>query len=128
MSLRNFFRTLWHGAAPEIANELLISGRQDSNTQRKLTTNIKWLIENYDNVKIGKSGDTEIRTDQKDYRGTYTYMYLLYESTSRANVQHYEAYYIDRFYDHIDNIAKGSGGKMRSYNGYYYLYAVVADN
>ena len=53
-------------------------------------------------------------------------MFLLYESTSKNYVQHYEAYYIDRFYDQLQNKAKGSGGKMKSYNGLYYLYAVVA--
>jgi hypothetical protein len=110
MTLFNFFKDLLYGEAPIVDDSLLIGGHKNSNTQRVLTKNINDLISGYKYLKIGKSGDADIRADQKDYRGNYSKMYLLYQSTSKSYVQHYEAYYIDRFYKQIQNVAKGSGG------------------
>lgn len=122
------FKNIIYGKAPKIVRKGIITGRYSPETKRRITTRLNQLLDSYDFIKVGKTGSPEVRVDQKDYRGTYQKMILLYKSKSDVNISNYEREYINRFYDDLENVSKASGGKMRSYNGFYYLYVVVKNN
>jgi len=127
---KNFWRSFWHGKQPEIEEEF-IDGEINSDLKRKLTIKINKIINdsNTTAIKIGKTGDALIRTDFTDYRGSYSVMKLIYRSENPINVSKLEKHYILKYTSShrakIDNIQKHSGGKMYSYDGYYFLYVVV---
>jgi len=117
-----FLKNIIYGKAPKIISKGIITGRYSPETKRRITIRLNQLLNSYEFVKVGKTGSPEVRVDQKDYRGSYHKMVLLYKSRSSINVSNYEREYINRFYDDLENVSRASGGRMRSYNGFYYLY------
>lgn len=61
-----------------------------------------------------------------DYREYHT-MYLVYETTSDEYIKHYESYFINRYWEKLDNKHENSTGREAKVNDKYYLYVVVAD-
>jgi len=53
-------------------------------------------------LKIGKTGDAEVRVDQVDYRtGDFKHMYMLYQHTNMKVISEVESYYINNSKMHI---------------------------
>jgi len=123
------WRSFWHGPRPGVVHDDFCTGRINQKLKRRLTIKINALLNVWDFMKIGKTGDSYIRSDMVDYRGTYDHMYLLYRSKSKDFVSQLESHYIRKFSKthpaQIENIQLHSGGGMSTYDGYYYLYAVV---
>lgn len=129
-ALINWLKTLFIGNAPEININYCSKGNVTSGLKSVITKDIELILNNRKgrNYKFGKTGFAPTRVDQYDYRaGTYDEMFLLYESTSKANVSELEGYYATKYNDKKgnDNIHKHSRGAMRSLDGYYYLYMVI---
>jgi hypothetical protein len=129
-ALTNWLKTLFIGNAPEINVNYCSKGTVTSGLKSVITKDIELILNNRKgrNYKFGKTGYAPTRVDQDDYRaGTYDEMFLLYESTSEANVSTLEEYYATKYHSRKgnDNIHTHSGGKMRSLDGYYYLYMVI---
>ncbi|WP_157607904.1 hypothetical protein [Seonamhaeicola sp. S2-3] len=128
-----FWKNFWSGTKPVIESSWCQHGRINQGVKTKITKVINIIISHHNsNFKIGKTGDSYIRTDQKDYRNDYHYMYLLYKSTSKDFVSYLEEYYIAKYLVSqpvlIQNKrVKAPGKKMYSYDGFYYLYLVCAD-
>jgi hypothetical protein len=120
-----FWKDFWTGTKPEIEESWCITGRVDQKIKYKLTLNINKIIIHHNIFKIGKTGDAYIRSDYKDYRNDYTFMYLLYKSRSRANVSKLEEHYIEKYMNshpesNQNRRVNAPGKKMSSYDGYYY--------
>ncbi len=92
-----FWRKIWNGSPPQI-EDIAITGIINSELRRKITISINNIInqESINAFKIGKTGDAQIRTDQKDYRSEYSKMYLLYKSKSKENISSIEVDYIKK--------------------------------
>ena len=128
----NFWKSLWFGSMPEIIDDFIISGRLTPAKRGQITKLINQII-NDDclSFKIGKTGDIEIRADQKDYR-KYDKLYPVFESTSKDIISDLEVEYIEKYKklypEKCDNITIARVGNMYSYDGYYYLYVVVKND
>jgi hypothetical protein len=130
--LDRFLSNLFYGTKPLIEKSFCSSGLIKPSLKSTITKNLNCILEGCAGFKIGKTGDSYIRTDYSDYRKSYNYMYLLYKSKSRKSVsaieEHYIAKYMDMHPDYSENRRVNSPGKkMQSYNGYYYLYVVTRD-
>jgi len=127
-----YWKNFWSGTKPDIEDSWCITGRVDSKLKQRLTLNINKIINHHDIFKIGKTGDSYIRSDHKDYRNDYTFMYMIYKSSSKDNVSKLEEHYIEKYMNSHPNKNQNrriySPGKtMYSYDGYYYLYIVCCD-
>ena len=125
--LRRFFIA---GKRPEVVHDDFCTGRITPSLKRTITNKISALLNVYDYLKIGKTGDHWVRTDFEDYRGNFSHMYLIYRSSSTAFVSELEELYIAKFLaSHPEQVLnrriKSPGKKMVSFDGYYYLYVVV---
>lgn len=126
MGLFDFLKRLFT-SEPEIDKSYLKTfNKKSSYAYKHIYKSIYNLLDEYDDLKIGKTGDAYIRKTYDDYNGNYDSMYLIAKSKNRHLISDFERDTIKKFYDYTDNISRASGGKMKSYNGYYYLY-VVAD-
>ncbi|MBL7813542.1 MAG: hypothetical protein JNL70_00960 [Saprospiraceae bacterium] len=108
--------------------DVSVTGHKNSITQRKISLLVNQLLNTHGNrFKIGKTCQADRRINQKDYRYTYTKMYLLYKSQSPAYVSHYENLYITKHFENEknDNETKISVGRPCSFANSYYVYLVV---
>ncbi len=125
-----FLKNLIDGKKPNVEKRFRTSGRITPSLKSEISKKINYLTEGCYGYKIGKTGDTYIRTDYSDYRGNYQTMYLLYRSTSMQAVSELEEYYIQKFmkcdseFCHNKKV-KAPGKMMQTYDGYYNLYIVV---
>jgi hypothetical protein len=125
-----FWKNFWNGSKPVVVDALCQTGRINQKLKLNITKRINIIIDHHkSDFKIGKTGDSYIRTDHKDYRNDYQYMYLLYRSTSSDFVSKMEELYIEKYIKLEPNLiqnkrVKAPGKKMFSYDGYYYLYIV----
>lgn len=123
----------YYGIKPKTDETWCESGRIGQNLKTRITKNINKIISHHNNIfKIGKTGDSYIRSDKNDYRSDYHYMYLLYKSKSPKFVSEIEEHYIEKYMLSHPNLIqnkriKAPGKRMVSYNGFYYLYIVCAD-
>lgn len=127
-----FWKSFWQNTKPQIEMSFCLTGRIEPKLKTKITKTINQIIIHHEIFKIGKTGDSYIRSDQKDYRNDYTYMYLIYKSTSPDNISKLEEHYIEKYMkSHPENNqnkrVKSPGKKMYSYDGFYYLYLVCAN-
>lgn len=127
---QKFWKDFWHGEKPKVVDKNCATGHVSPILKARITKHINSILKGCTKYKIGKTGDSYIRTDKQDYRGSYHEMHLLYKSTSRDYVSELEEYYIEKCIDDEDNKnqnkrIKAPGKKMYSYDGYYYLYLVV---
>lgn len=128
--LDKIIKHVWDGSKPNIDYQHCISGIINPTLKRKLTTNIKKIINDHSFFKIGKTGDPYIRADKTDYRKNYYHMFLIYKSTSKKNISLLEEHYIEKlmllYPDKTRNKRVIAYGKeMFTYEGYYYLYIVT---
>lgn len=124
-SIDDFIYSLFNGFKPNVI-DISESGRvTDRSVRWKITRKIGHLVDTYFNVKIGVTGDSLIRTDQTDYRGNYSKMFLIYKSRSKKNISDLEVHYINKFYGKTDNKSKTKASRLSTFDGYYYLYVVT---
>jgi len=128
-----FWKDFWSGTKPIIEQTWIVEGHVSKGLKQVITYNINQIISAHSIFKIGKTGDSYIRSDHKDYRNDYEYMYLLYRSTSKRYVSLLEEYYIAKYMEshpekNQNKRIKAPGKSMYSYDGYYYLYLVCADD
>ncbi len=110
-----------------IENNILNNGIKSSIT-KKIELIINHKTNKKKTFKFGKTGHPNIRTDQNDYRANpYLFMYLLFKTTNKTHIESLEIYYSKKYYYHKRNANYDtkSLGKMRSYDGFYYLYLVI---
>lgn len=130
---QKFWKNFWSGTKPIIEKSFCETGFVNQKTKYNVTKNINHIISHHQSIfKIGKTGDSYIRSDYKDYRNDYTYMYLLYKSTSKIFVTTLEEFYIAKYMkshpqENQNKRIVSPGKEMYSYDGYYYLYLVCTD-
>lgn len=127
-----FWKNFWTGTKPAIESSWCIQGRINQGLKTKISRNINKIIVHHEDFKIGKTGDSYIRSDYKDYRRDYTHMYVLYKSKSANNVSLLEEYYIEKYMrshpeKNKNKRVKAPGKRMYTYDGFYYLYMVCTD-
>jgi len=134
MTLKHFFtqiyRTVRFGSKPIIDKKTYIytSNKISLAANQHIADSIEDILEHYNRIKIGKTGYPKKRVDYEDYRKSpYEMMFLILKSKDRTIISHYEALFINEFYDVNDNKSQKSGGYMRTKDGYFYLYVVVAN-
>lgn len=128
-----FWKDFWSGTKPVIEGSWCQTGRVSAGLKSQITQSINKIIPHHHIFKIGKTGDTYIRSDKRDYRNDYTFMYLLYKSKSANFVSQLEEYYIEKYMNshpekNQNKRVKAPGKQMYSYDGYYYLYMVCAND
>ncbi|MGB1204274.1 MAG: hypothetical protein ACPG5B_01440 [Chitinophagales bacterium] len=133
MTLKHFFTQLYRnirfGAKPIIDKHTYIffSKKISLAANQHIADSIEDILCRFEYIKIGKTGYPKNRIDQEDYRtAPYEVMFLVLKSKSRKVISHYEALFINEFYDVNDNKSRKSGGYMRTPDGYFYLYVVAA--
>ncbi|MGI4742933.1 MAG: hypothetical protein ACRYG7_47895 [Janthinobacterium lividum] len=129
-SWQKFWKDFWQGEKPKVIIEDFTTGNISPALKTRITKHINVLIADCAKYKIGKTGDSYIRTDKQDYRGSYCEMHLLYRSTSKDYVSRLEEHYIEKYINDEENknqnkSIKAPGKTMYSYDGYYYLYLVI---
>lgn len=120
------------GNSPILYDDFCVVGANNRSLKLHITKTINEIINKRGNkrktYKIGKSGNSPKRVEFDDYRkGTYSEMFLLYESESVKNVEDLEIDYSTKYKPdkRCDNKDTKSLGKMVSIKGKYYLYLVI---
>lgn len=120
------------GKPPVLDSQFCVVGRINHSLKLHITKSINTIINKHGNkrktYKIGKTGHSPKRVEFDDYRkGSYSEMFLIYESESVKNVESLEIYYSTKYKpeNRCDNKDTKSLGKMVSINGKYYLYLVI---
>lgn len=127
MTLFEWIKSIYEDCPIEII-DLSITGHKNSITQGKVSKILNEILNNHNGkFKIGKTCQTDIRINKKDYKNVYSKMYLLYKSQSPIYVSHYETHYITKHFEHInnDNETKVSVGRPCSFANYHYVYVVL---
>lgn len=131
-SFSSWLDDVFVGTPPKLDSSYCVVGHINQSLKLHITKSINEIINKHGNkskrYKIGKSGNSPKRAEFDDYRsGTYSEMFLLYESESVKNVESLEIYYSKKYKpeNRCDNIDTNSLGKMVSIKGKYYLYLVI---
>jgi hypothetical protein len=83
------------------------------------------VISNHHDCKIGKSSDP-IRRFNEHYKGEgYDNMIVVYKSSSKRFVEHYESVFNSYFFSNTTNINAGSGGQLSEDSTVHYVYVAV---
>jgi hypothetical protein len=61
-----FWKTFWRGSKPEIIHTDCCTGRISRSLKIRISRKLTALLNVYDVVKIGKTGDSYIRSDKRD--------------------------------------------------------------
>ena len=126
MDLLRLIKKLVFNLEPELDKRYLKTFyKLDRNIYKHSYNSVYRILDHHRKVKIGKSGDAIIRKSYNDYKGNYSKMYLLARSKNPELISRLEKDCIKKFYNENENISRASGGKMRTYNGFYYLYVVA---
>ena len=132
MTLKHFFTQLYRniivGKKPSIDHRtyLYASNKISLAANQHIAESIENILDDFQYIKIGKTGYPAKRIDQKDYRkAPYEVMFLVLKSKDRNVISHYEELFINEFYDENDNKSRRSHGYMHTPNGYFYLYVVA---
>ena len=116
--------------AEHVAKEVVdisITGRKSPELQRKLSRKINGLLQEHRYTKIGKTANADVRFRKEDYKSYHT-MYLVYATSSKNYIAHYESLFIKKFMDRLDNQHHHSTGRVPDVKPIcYYLYVVVED-
>lgn len=114
--------------AREVNFDYRRSGRRCGPTTLKIRNAIDAVLHQHQYAKIGKTVRPAQRLQSTDYRAYHT-MYIVYETTSEANIKHYESHFIGKYRDRLDNKHENSTGRVATatVKGKHYLYVVVAD-
>lgn len=125
---QQFWKGFWNGEKPKQNSDNIVTGHYNANTKRAITQRINNIIDDSKSIKIGKTGNSDLRSDFNDYRAIYKEMHLIYKSSSEEYISTAEEDYIKKFSkshaSKIDNKTDKRVGKMYSYDGYYYMYVV----
>lgn len=127
--LKAFTRWLFEHSednARQIDDTYLVTGPKGRSTTLRIHHAIEKILKQHAYAKIGKSVQPDARLKKADYR-PYQTMYLVYETTSSEYISHYERYFINSFYDRLDNKHDVSSGRIAKVKSKSYLYVVVAD-
>lgn len=134
MSITDFFSDWWKsiiiGSSPQIFEKCCITGIPSATKKTAITKTVNNIIDENKkkHYKFGKTGHTLTRTDQDDYRAaSYTKLYVLYKSKKETYVESLESYYCKKYKTkkNNDNIDVNSLGKMKTLDGFYFLYLVI---
>lgn len=130
---KEFWRTFWNGEPPKLVGKAAVTGRlSNPSTKAKVTKRINEILSIAYEVKIGVTGDTEVRMDGKDYRNGYEYVSRIYKTTSKEIAKNYEVELIKKYKksnpDKVKNISENKAGKLTTYNGDFYIYVVFNIN
>lgn len=127
-SWQGFWKNLWYGVPPVLIDKKAETGRVNASTRRKVTRRINRILLEAEVIKIGVTGDTWVRMDATDYRGSFDFVERVYMSTSEKVVIEYEVELIKKFKksdpEKVSNLSTNKAGKLTSYNGFYYIYIV----
>lgn len=112
---------------PTIIHDYCISGHKNKITESKIAAILNGLFSDdlHTKYKVGKTCQAESRVKNKDYKGTYSKMYILYKSTKPQYVSAFESHFINQYFDKLDNVSRVSNGRNCSIANYYYVYVVV---
>ena len=115
-------------AAQEVNPKYLCSGHKCDATTKEIKKSINKILRQHKHHKIGKTVRPAKRLQGTDYRKYHT-MYLVYRTSSEANIKHYETHFIGQYFDRLDNKHENSTGRVAaaSVKGMHYLYVVAAD-
>lgn len=123
---KGFFGFLFAPPVVPIDYSKMQTGKLSSNLKKSLSMTVRHLLKKHKQVKIGKTGIPEGRAGKDDYAGIYDTMYVLFCSKSRDIVDDLEIYLIRNFLKETENISQHKGGHMKSPDGLYFVYIVVA--
>lgn len=112
--------------ARQVSKEFIKSGRQSAGTTLKIRHAIEQILKRHRYAKVGKSVIPDKRLKATDYH-KYQTMYLVYKTESKDSICYYENYFINAFWDQLDNKHEVSNGREAKIKQHYYLYVVVAD-
>jgi len=103
--------------------EALLTKERLSLAKGRAKRKINKIIQKWSNFKIGKTGQPDGRMSSYEYKR----MFLLFASKSPEVISAMEAYLNNAYIEHFknDNQKGGSAGKMKSDDGYYFVYVVV---
>lgn len=104
---------------------LIETSKNNDDTWEHVCQAIEEILDEYDDIKIGKTGNPSNRVLDPKYQQKYEIMFLIVASKKSKLISDLERESIRAYYDELDNISTLSGGKMRTPDGYYYLYIVV---
>lgn len=124
----DFWISLWHGKPPIEVGNKPETGWVNAVTRRKVTTRINQILKKANSIKIGVTGDVSVRMDAKDYRQEFTYVELVYLSSSEKMIKDYEVELIKKFQkadpQKVVNISTNKAGRLITYDGYFRIYVV----
>ena len=107
-----------------------VTGRINRQIRLRIANRINEAIEESTMFKVGKTGDSWIRTDAVDYREQpYKKMHLIFRSSSKQVIDELEVEYITKYLKKEPNRCMNKStaklGNMFTYDGYYWLYIVT---
>jgi hypothetical protein len=126
-------RNLRYGKVPLLVGKDPITGHLYlPATKRRVSMRVNAILDIADIIKIGVSGDTDVRTDYGDYRRTWKYISRVYKTTSKKNAKNFEVELIKKFKkshpDQVANISVSKAPRLTTYDGFYYIYVVFNVN
>lgn len=111
----------------KVSSKLLLNGRLDQRKYDAICKNVERVLIKYDKAKIGETANPSKRITYDDYLDHYSFMFLLYQSKSKNDIDELEVDLIDEYYNDIENVKDTRGGMMRAVKGGTYYVYIVAD-